>query len=125
MAQLTPKIIEGRQYFLGLVRQMRYAQKRYFKARTDEAKELAKSFEAIVDAEIRKGDAALGQRSDYSDRLYFFGIVKHAREYQKRYFATRSTEAQEIAMKYEKLIDAEIKAGDSWLQAQLQPKLFN
>lgn len=122
---MEQKIINGRQYFLGLVRQMRYAQKRYFKARTDEAKELAKSFEALVDVEIQKGDAALGQRSEYNDRLYFFGIVKHARTYQKRYFATRSTDAQEMAVKYEKLIDAEIKAGDSWLQSQIQPKLFN
>lgn len=125
METLTQKIIEGRTYFLGLVRQMRDAQKSYFATRTQETKELSKSFEAIVDAEIRKGDAAIGERNEYKDRLYFFGIVKFMREHQKRYFATRSTDAQKTAMMYEKLVDAEIKAGDSWMQAQLQPQLFN
>lgn len=116
---------EGRVYFLALVRQMRDAQKQYFALRTHEAKELAKGFEAIVDAEISKGDAVLGERTEYKDRLYFFGIVKQARVYQKRYFATRSEEAKRMAIKLEHLVDAEIKAGDSWMQAQIQPELFN
>lgn len=112
-------------YFLALVRKMRDAQKQYFAVRTQEAKELAKAFEALVDAEIRKGDGALGAITEYKDKLYFFGIVKQMRLYQKRYFTTRNEEAKKTAIKLEKLVDEEVKAGDSWMQAQIQPKLFN
>lgn len=125
MEQLTQAIIDGRQNFLGIVRHMRDAQKQYFATRTEKAKQDAKFYEECVDTEILKGDTALGQRTEYADRLYFFGLVKSMREHQKRYFATRSTEAQKAAMKYEKFVDEEIKAGDSWLQAQMQPQLFN
>lgn len=124
MAQ-AGKQFEGRVYFLGLVRQMRDAQKIYFRTHGKKVKETAKSFEAIVDAEIAKGDRALGERTEYNDRLFFFGSVKQMRLYQKRYFSTRSEEAKTMAIKLEHLVDAEIKAGDSWMQAQIQPQLFN
>lgn len=116
---------KGRRYFFSLVRQMQDAQKHYFRTHDENVKETAKAFEAIVDREIEKGDASIGERTEYTGRLYFFGIVKRARIYQKRYFATRDEEAKRIAIEFEKLIDKEIKNGDRWMQEQLQPQLFN
>lgn len=61
-----------------------------------------------------------------SGALKFFKLVKEMREAQRDYFSTRSHDALQRAKALERNVDAYIKRGDDYLNAQCkQPTLFD